>query len=107
MVANCSTAKLYRINFWWQLLRVHFLNVGHGDCTIIEHPSGRLTMIDVNNSQDYDPESLEELKAERRIRQNVNAFATAFGYSGFGYPGQPTLGEFIGEILETQKAAQA
>lgn len=24
------------------MLRVHFLNVGHGDCTIIEHPSGRL-----------------------------------------------------------------
>jgi competence protein ComEC len=32
-------------------LRCHFLNVGHGDCTIIEHPSGRLTMIDVNNSK--------------------------------------------------------
>lgn len=30
---------------------LHFLNVGHGDCTIIEHPSGRLTMIDVNNSK--------------------------------------------------------
>lgn len=30
--------------------KIHFLNVGHGDCTIIEHPSGRLTMIDINNS---------------------------------------------------------
>lgn len=29
---------------------IHFLNVGHGDCTIIEHPSGNLTMIDINNS---------------------------------------------------------
>lgn len=28
---------------------IHFLNVGHGDCTIIEHPSGRITMIDINN----------------------------------------------------------
>jgi competence protein ComEC len=33
------------------MLRIHFLNVGHGDCTIISHPSGRLTMIDINNSK--------------------------------------------------------
>ena len=31
------------------MLRIHFLNVGHGDCTLIEHPSGRVTMIDINN----------------------------------------------------------
>lgn len=31
--------------------KIHFLNVGHGDCTIIEHASGRLTMIDINNSK--------------------------------------------------------
>lgn len=31
-------------------LKVHFLNVGHGDCTFIELPSGRLMMIDINNS---------------------------------------------------------
>jgi len=46
------------------MLRVHFLNVGHGDCTIIEHPSGRLTMVDVNNSQSYDVETRNELLAE-------------------------------------------
>jgi competence protein ComEC len=32
-------------------LILHFLNVGHGDCTFIELPSGRLMMIDVNNSK--------------------------------------------------------
>lgn len=49
------------------MLRVHFLNVGHGDCTIIKHPSGRLTMIDINNSQQFDSETfLEELREERR-----------------------------------------
>lgn len=32
-------------------LDIHFLNVGHGDCTFIDHPSGRLTMIDINNSK--------------------------------------------------------
>lgn len=33
--------------------KIHFLNVGHGDCTIIEHPSGRITMIDINNSKSF------------------------------------------------------
>lgn len=37
-------------------LSIHFLNVGHGDCTLIEHPSGRITMIDINNSKSL-PES--------------------------------------------------
>ena len=31
-------------------LAIHLLNVGHGDCTFIDHPSGRLSMVDVNNS---------------------------------------------------------
>ena len=30
---------------------VHFLNVGEGDCTIIQHGSGRVTMIDICNGQ--------------------------------------------------------
>ena len=29
------------------MARVHFLNVGNGDCSIIEHNSGRVTMIDI------------------------------------------------------------
>ena len=29
------------------MARVHFLNVGNGDCSIIEHESGRVTMIDI------------------------------------------------------------
>lgn len=43
--------------------KIHFLNVGHGDCTIIEHASGRLTMIDVNNSKTL-PEDDEVALAE-------------------------------------------
>jgi len=42
---------------------LHFLNVGHGDCTIIEHAGGHVTMIDVNNSKtlpDLDEEALAE-----------------------------------------------
>ena len=53
------------------MLRVHFLNVGNGDCTIISHPSGRLTMIDINNSQDYDSESFTELVKEERQKADA------------------------------------
>lgn len=46
-------------------LKVHFLNVGHGDCTFIELPSGRLMMIDINNSTSL-PESDEIALAENK-----------------------------------------
>lgn len=46
------------------MLKVWFLNVGHGDCTVIEHPSGRVTMVDINNSQNYDADSHKELMEE-------------------------------------------
>ncbi len=46
-------------------LSIHFLNVGHGDCTLIEHPSGRITMIDINNSKSL-PESDVDALADFR-----------------------------------------
>ena len=36
------------------MTRIHFLNVGRGDCTIIEHAGGNITMIDINNSDSLD-----------------------------------------------------
>ena len=42
-------------------MRASFLNVGHGDCTIIEHASGRLTVVDVNNCLELDEETLAEV----------------------------------------------
>jgi competence protein ComEC len=50
-------------------LKIHFLNVGHGDCTIIEHPSGRLTMIDINNASQIDEETRREIAAEFGISE--------------------------------------
>ena len=29
------------------MAKIHFLNVGHGDCTVIEHNNGNLTVIDI------------------------------------------------------------
>lgn len=42
-------------------LTVHFLNVGHGDCTIVQFPSERIAMIDTNNSRVLDDETAAEL----------------------------------------------
>jgi beta-lactamase superfamily II metal-dependent hydrolase len=43
------------------MMKIHFLNVGKGNCTIIEFPSGHLTMIDIDNSKiDDDDDALTE-----------------------------------------------
>jgi beta-lactamase superfamily II metal-dependent hydrolase len=46
-------------------LEVHFLNVGHGDCTVIRHASGNLSVIDINNGDSLDPTSMLELFVPR------------------------------------------
>lgn len=46
------------------LAKIHFLNVGHGDCTIIEHGSGNITMLDINNGGELDMESAAEIVEE-------------------------------------------
>jgi competence protein ComEC len=53
-------------------LSIHFLNVGHGDCTIIDFPSGHLTMIDVNNSRSLPDEDEIALAQDRGL--SVEAF---------------------------------
>lgn len=47
-------------------LRIHFLNVGQGDCTIVEFPSGRLTLIDINNGKTLDASTRNEVLAQYR-----------------------------------------
>ncbi|NYE35663.1 beta-lactamase superfamily II metal-dependent hydrolase [Nocardioides cavernae] len=53
-------------------LKLHFLNVGHGDCTFIELPSGRLMMVDINNSTSLPYE--DELALAREHALNVAEF---------------------------------
>ena len=43
--------------------RIHLINVSPGDCSIIEHPSGRLTMIDICSGNSEELEAVA--KAER------------------------------------------
>jgi len=77
------------------MLKVHFLNVGHGDCTIIEHHSGRLTMIDINNSQNYDADTFGEVLAEQREKERAKELGVALTllggdtHTGFPNPFNP------------------
>lgn len=46
------------------MVRIHFINVGHGDCCIIEFDSGRKAMIDINRSSEFDNETVKEIIEE-------------------------------------------
>lgn len=61
------------------MLRIHFLNVGHGDCTIIEHPSGRLSVIDINNGDYIDYDSYKEIKETYTSQVSRGLLAAALG----------------------------
>lgn len=46
---------------------IHFLNVLEGDCNIIEHDSGRITVIDVSNA--YNQEDSNEEKRVKELKE--------------------------------------
>ncbi len=48
-------------------MKLHFLNVGHGDCTFIDLPSGRLMMVDINNSKSLPPGDVDALAESKGI----------------------------------------
>ncbi|MDX3712275.1 hypothetical protein PV733_25665 [Streptomyces europaeiscabiei] len=49
------------------MMKIHFLNVGHGDCTIVELPSGRIMMIDINNSKKLPEEDEKALALAKGV----------------------------------------
>jgi beta-lactamase superfamily II metal-dependent hydrolase len=53
--------------------RIHFLNVLEGDCNIIQHDSGRVTVIDVSNASN-DDDTPKELAA-RQSAARMGMFA--------------------------------
>lgn len=63
-------------------LSIHFLNVGHGDCTIIEHPSGRITMVDINNSKSLPDDDVDALADQVGVSKSLFT-AAGFGPTGF------------------------
>lgn len=66
-------------------LKIHFLNVGHGDCTIIEHPSGRISVIDINNGDKIDKNSFDEIK-ESLNPPAITRQAILGGLAGYAQP---------------------
>jgi len=50
------------------MLKIDFLNVGHGDCTVVHFPSGRTAVIDINNGI-IDSDSKSEIYAELGISE--------------------------------------
>jgi competence protein ComEC len=52
----------------YHMLKVRFFNVGHGECTLIEHHTGHLTMVDINTSHDLDWNTREEIAADAAPR---------------------------------------
>jgi competence protein ComEC len=51
------------------MAKIHFLNVLDGDCSIIQHDTGRTTMIDVSNA--YNATDTNEEKAAKEIKNKV------------------------------------
>lgn len=49
------------------MIKIHFLNVGHGDCTIIEHQSGNITVVDICNGGELREEDAAEIAEELGI----------------------------------------
>lgn len=43
------------------MIKFHFLNVGHGDTTVIELPDGELTVVDLNRGNEFDEDTAKEL----------------------------------------------
>lgn len=46
------------------MLKIHILNVGHGDCIAIEFMSGRVSIVDINRSSEMDSKSFDEVISE-------------------------------------------
>ncbi len=66
------------------MLTIHFLNVGHGDCTIIEHESKNITVIDINNGGTLDSDSKKELRSKYGIGTLEEAAALLYESKSLG-----------------------
>lgn len=85
------------------MARIHFLNVLEGDCNIIQHDSGRLTVMDVSNAyNDYDTpeETAKKNSIERRIMLNrTNVPSDKKDYGQKKYPDNPI--EYLKNRIKT------
>lgn len=72
---------------------IHFLNVLEGDCNIIQHDSGRLTVMDVSNAYndvDTDAEkSVKESKERAEMRNRTHVPSNRTNYNQKSNPDNP------------------
>jgi len=61
---------------------VHFLNVGNGDCSIIQHGSGRVSVIDISKGKLSKQEALAEAMRSLGIGRDVEKKAAGGGNYG-------------------------
>ena len=98
-----------------QFLDIHFLDVGHGDCTVVEFPE-RLTVIDINNCKSFGKETEAELRRRNQppppnpylpqLHGGLSALA-AGGLGALGRmvpppPASPTLADLMAQIVEAR-----
>ncbi len=88
----------------------HFLDVGHGDCTIVDIPT-RLTMIDINNCKTLARDSETELKSRyQRVASNpflAPAYSGVLaGLAGLQRPQNP-LAAAVAQMAEAERKLKA
>jgi competence protein ComEC len=96
-------------NLWYR--EIHFLDVGHGDCTIIDIPE-RLTVIDINNCKTLARETEAQLKkkyeSERHSSLVNSMYSGAAQALGGGMQSVPTMSDVIRDMaLAEQKLTAA
>jgi beta-lactamase superfamily II metal-dependent hydrolase len=82
---------------------IHFLNVLEGDCNIIEHDSGHISVIDVCNADDGNKTYEESLVRESRERKSMFSSkvpATRKNYNQKATPDNPI--EYLQKLTKSQ-----
>jgi len=85
----------------------HFLDVGHGDCTIVEFPD-RLTVVDINNCKTLDRETEAELQNRYRPHARNPFLAAPYGggAAALGGARPPNYLRALVEAKEAEKKLQ-
>lgn len=88
---------------------IHFLDVGHGDCTIVDIP-GRLTMIDINNCKTLARETEAELRNKYKSKPRsalVNALYSGAAQTLGGPIRTPTIYDHIADMALAEQKLKA
>lgn len=67
------------------MIKFHFMNVGHGDTTIIEFPDDKIGVVDFNQTMDLDEDTAKEISEAygldfNRIKGSKNYYKRLFKY---------------------------